>query len=100
MIVQGRGADSPEGARGASGGERGRSDRGRFSSRRGIEAVRRLLRGEVLDALSWGLGVGAGAIRVPAAHDRTPARGVARQCKACLQVLHSGRLGGADEGGQ
>ncbi len=62
MAVQGRGAGSPEGARRATGGEPGRSDRGRFSSRRKMEAVLRLLRGEALDALSRELGVTAATV--------------------------------------
>jgi transposase-like protein len=53
---------APEGARRASGGAAGdgAADRGRFSSRRKMEAVLRLLRGETLDAVSRELGV-AGA---------------------------------------
>ena len=62
MTVQGRGAGSPQGARRAPGGEPGRSDRARFSSRRKMEAVLRLLRGETLDALSRQLGVTAAAV--------------------------------------
>ena len=62
MTVQGRGAGSPEGAQRATGGEPGRSDRGRFPSRRKMEAVLRLLRGETLDALSRELGVTAAAV--------------------------------------
>lgn len=62
MTVRGRGAGSPEGARRATGGEPGRVDRGRFSSRRKMDAVLRLLRGEALDALSRELGVTAATV--------------------------------------
>jgi transposase-like protein len=62
MTVQGRGAGSPEGARRATGGEPGRGERGRFSSRRKMEAVLRLLRGEALDGLSRELGVTAATL--------------------------------------
>jgi len=55
---------APEGARASSvratagaPGARERGDQGRFSSRRKMEAVLRLLRGEDLDALSRELGV-------------------------------------------
>ena len=50
---------APEGARRATEGAAGdaSSDRGRFSSRRKMEAVLRLLRGETLDAVSLELGV-------------------------------------------
>lgn len=58
-VLEGRGAGSPEGARRATGGEPGRGERGRFSSRRKMEAVLRLLRGEALDGLSRELGVTA-----------------------------------------
>ena len=61
MTVQG-GAGSAEGARRATGGEPGRNDRGRFSSRRKMEAVLRLLRGEALDAVLRELGVTAGTL--------------------------------------
>ena len=47
---------SPEGGRRPTGGDPER-ERGRFSSRRKMEAVVRLLRGEELDALSRELGV-------------------------------------------
>ena len=40
----------------------GRGERGRFSSRRKMEAVLRLLRGEELDALSRELGVAAATL--------------------------------------
>ena len=50
---------APEGARRATegGAGDGAADRGRFSSRRKMEAVLRLLRGEALDAVSRELGV-------------------------------------------
>lgn len=55
---------SPERARRASGGEPGAEgpDRGRYSARRKMEAVLRLLRGEELDALSRELGVTASTL--------------------------------------
>jgi transposase len=62
MTVQGRGAGSPEGARRATGGEPARGDRGRFSSRRKMEAVLRLLRGEAVDVVSRELGVTAATL--------------------------------------
>jgi hypothetical protein len=54
-------AGSPEGGRRPSGGDPGR-ERGRFSSRRKMEAVLRLLRGEELDTLSRELGVTAATL--------------------------------------
>jgi len=55
---------APEGARRATEGAAGdaSSDRGRFSSRRKMEAVLRLLRGETLDAVSRELGVGGATL--------------------------------------
>jgi transposase-like protein len=55
------GAGSPEGARKATGGEPASAtgERGRFSSRRKLEAVLRVLRGESLDAVSREIGVTA-----------------------------------------
>ena len=52
---------SPEGGRRPTGGDPGR-ERGRFSSRRKVEAVLRLLRGEELDAVSRDLGVTAATL--------------------------------------
>ena len=52
---------SPQGGRRPTGGDPGR-ERGRFSSRRKMEAVLRLLRGEELDALSRELGVTAATL--------------------------------------
>jgi transposase-like protein len=57
-----RGAGSPEGARRATGGEPGRGERGRFSSRRKMDAVLRVLRGESVDAVSREIGVTAGSL--------------------------------------
>ena len=64
MAVGRDGAGSSEGARRATGGDPGRGERGRFSSRRKMEAVLRLLRGEPLDALSRELGVTAATLSV------------------------------------
>ena len=52
---------SPEGGRRPTGGDPER-ERGRFSSRRKMEAVVRLLRGEELDAVSRELGVTAATL--------------------------------------
>ena len=52
---------SLQGGRRPSGGDPGR-ERGRFSSRRKMEAVLRLLRGEELDAVSRELGVTAATL--------------------------------------
>ena len=50
----------PEGGRRPTGGPgRGASDRGRWSSKRKLEAVLRVLKGEDLDSLSRELGVSA-----------------------------------------
>jgi transposase-like protein len=54
-------AGSPQGGRRPTGGDPGR-ERGRFSSRRKMEAVLRLLRGEELDVLSRELGVTAATL--------------------------------------
>lgn len=55
---------APEGARRATAGAAGdaAADRGRYSSRRKMEAVLRLLRGEALDAVSRELGVGGATL--------------------------------------
>jgi hypothetical protein len=58
---QQRAAGSPEGGRRPTGGDPGR-EWGRFSSRRKLDAVLRLLRGEELDALSRELGVTAATL--------------------------------------
>lgn len=58
---QQRAAGSPEGGRRPTGGDPGR-ERGRLSSRREMDAVLRLLRGEELDALSRELGVTAATL--------------------------------------
>ena len=58
---QQRAAGSPEGGRRPTGGDPGR-ERGRFSSRRKMDAVLRLLRGEELDAISRDLGVRAATL--------------------------------------
>ncbi len=52
---------SPQGGRRPTGGDPGH-ERGRYSSRRKMEAVLRLLRGEELDALSRELGVTAATL--------------------------------------
>lgn len=52
---------SPQGGRRPTGGDPGR-ERGRFSSRRKMESVLRLLRGEELDAVSRELGVTAATL--------------------------------------
>lgn len=52
---------SPQGGRRPTGGDPGR-ERGRFSSRRKMDAVLRLLRGEELDAISRDLGVTAATL--------------------------------------
>lgn len=52
---------SPQGGRRPTGGDPGR-ERGRFSSRRKMDAVLRLLRGEELDAISRDLGVRAATL--------------------------------------
>ena len=52
---------SPQGGRRPTGGDP-EPERGRFSSRRKMESVLRLLRGEELDALSRELGVGAATL--------------------------------------
>ncbi len=56
-----QGPGSPQGGRRPTGGDPGR-ERGRFSSRRKMDAVLRLLRGEDLDALSRALGVTAATL--------------------------------------
>ena len=58
------GAGSPEGARRATGGEPAGAtgERGRFSSRRKMEAVLRVLGGESLDAVSREIGVAASSL--------------------------------------
>lgn len=52
---------SPQGGRGPTGGDPGH-ERGQYSSRRKMEAVLRLLRGEELDAPSRELGVTAATL--------------------------------------
>lgn len=52
---------SPQGGRRPTGGDPGR-ERGRFSSRRKMELVLRLLRGDELDAVSRELGVTAATL--------------------------------------
>lgn len=54
-------AGSPQGGRRPTGGDPQR-ERGRFSSRRKMEAVMRLLRGDELDAISRELGVTASTL--------------------------------------
>ena len=54
------GAEAPERSVGASAGHR--LERGRFSSRRKLEAVLRVLRGETLDTVSREMGVTAGRL--------------------------------------
>ncbi len=58
-----QGSGSPEGARRATAGEPAvRGERGRFSSRKKMEAVLRVLRGEPLDTVSREIGVTAGSL--------------------------------------
>ena len=54
------GAEAPERSVGASAGQQ--PERGRFSSRRKLEGVLRVLRGETIDAVSRELGVTAGRL--------------------------------------
>jgi transposase len=54
------GAEAPERSVGASAGQQ--RERGRFSSRRKLEGVLRVLRGETIDAVSRDLGVTAGRL--------------------------------------
>jgi|GEM_PF-2117880 transposase-like protein len=58
------GARAPEGARKATGGEPASAtgEQGRFSSRRKLEAVLRVLRGESLEAVSREMGVTASSL--------------------------------------
>jgi hypothetical protein len=63
MGKKGRKAGAPEGARRATvGAPGGIEDRGRFSARRKMEAVLRLLRGEDLDHVSREIGVTAATL--------------------------------------
>jgi hypothetical protein len=52
----------PQGGRSPTAGSTSRQDRGRWSSRRRSEVVRRILRGETLDALNRELGVSPGRL--------------------------------------